>query len=460
MKKKFAVIFLVLLLTLSVLPLAGAAAEGNQKVLDARDSVVRLYTGSSYVGEEYIGSGICIGKEGEPIEYVVSNRHVILDSDGNICDMICVVLDSLQNFESVIPATVSYFDVSVDFCILKLETPITSRVPITMLSAETVEPTQNVYALGFPAVADDLNDIGYMLPSRVDDVTVTTGTVTKNHASSDGADFIQIDATINGGNSGGPLVTEEGYCVGINSFTATRGQTTNGAIYIDYVFEALEGLEVEYQLADENAPAQNDTPASSDTPAQPNAPIEPNAPVQETEPAISNTLLFVLIGAAALVVIIVVVVIIAGSNKKKNTQQPVQAFSGAANAPAAQAFPRPATQPAVSPSSRTMPLMQGTAYSLTGTAFPNSVFPIKESIVIGRNAESCNIVYAEGTPGISSVHCRVALINGNITLFDLDSSYGTFLENGVKLETNRPYPLKEGQSFYLATRENMFTVAK
>ena len=468
MKKKITVVFLALLLMLSMLPIVGASAEGNQKVLDARSSVVRMYTGSSYVGEEYIGSAICIGKEGEPIEYVVSNRHVILDSDGNICDMIYVVLDSLQNFESVIPATVSYFDVSVDFCILKLETPITSRVPITMLSAETVEPTQRVYALGFPAVADDLNDIGYMLPSRIDDVTVTTGTVTKNHASSDGADFIQIDATINGGNSGGPLVTEEGYCVGINSFTATRGQTTNGAIYIDYVFEALEGLEVEYLLAGENASEQPDAPVVSNPPTQPNAPMQPNAPTIETVPGTSNMLLYVLIGVAALVVVVVVVLIIAGSKKKR--AQPVQAFPGAASAPA-QSFPRPAnapaqpfpqqhTQPVVSPSAKTMPLVQNTEYSLTGIAFPNSVFAIKESIVIGRNAESCNIVYAEGTPGISSIHCRVALINGSITLFDLNSSYGTFLENGEKLEANRPYALKEGESFYLATRENMFTVVK
>ncbi len=443
MKKKFAALFLALLLTFSMLPLAGANAEGNQDVLNARDSVVRVYTGSSYVGEEYIGSGICVGKEGEPIEYIVSNRHVILDSDGNICDSIYVVLDSLQNFESVIPATVSYFDVSVDFCILKVETPITSRVPITMLSAETVEPTQSVYALGFPAVADDLNDIGFVLPSRVDDVTVTTGTVTKNHASSEGADFIQIDATINGGNSGGPLVTEEGYCVGINSFTATRGQTTNGAIYIDYVFDALEGLEVEYLLADENTP---NVPVASANPA------EPNAPAVRVEPVRSNMLLYVLIGVAALVVLVVAALIITG--RKKRTQQPVQAFPGAAGAPAAQPFPQPAAQL----SSRTVPLI--TAYSLVGTAFSGSVFPIKESAVIGRNMESCNIVYAEGTPGISSVHCRVALINGNLTLFDLDSSYGTFLENGTKLEANRPYPLQEGESFYLATRENTFTVVK
>lgn len=441
MKRKFTALLLVLMLTLTLLPLFGASAAGNQQVLDARKSVVRIYTGSSYVGEEYIGSGICVGTTGNPIEYVVTNRHVILDSDGNMCDMIYVVLDSLQNFESVIPATVSYFDVSIDFCILKVETPITSREPITMLSAETVEPTQSVFALGFPGVADDLNDIGYVLPSRIDDVTVTTGTVTKNHASSDGADFIQIDATINGGNSGGALVTEAGYCVGINSFTATRGQTTNGAIYIDYVFSALDGLEADYMLADEKAPSS------------PVVPSEP--PGSEPQQGLnSRTLLYLLIGAVALAVIVVVVILVVSSGKKKRTAQPAQAAS-APVVPAA-----PAAQPVSHTVAVNTPSSQGAAFSLVGASFAGSVFPVKESVVIGRNAASCNIVYPEGTPGVSSVHCRVALVGGVLNLYDLKSSYGTFLESGVKLEPNRAYPLHEGDSFYLAKRENTFTVVR
>ena len=437
MKRKFAATILALMLVLTLVPITGALAEGNQKVLDARKSVVRVYTESSYMGEAYIGSGICLGKTGNDVEYIATNRHVVLDSDGNMCDVIYIVLDSFQNFESVIPASVVYFDVSVDYCILKVETPITSRVPITMLSSETVEPTQKVYALGFPGTADDLNDIGGVLPSRVDDVTVTSGTVTKNHASSDGADFIQIDVAVNGGNSGGPLVTEEGYCVGINSFGAVRGEATNGAIYIDYVFNALEGLEVEYMLAGDEAPAQPDTSA------MPTAPVEPEK---------DNTLLYVIIGAAALVVIVVVVVIAASSGKKKAHQpQPVQAAASA--------------QP-VQPVQRTVAVNapqanpQGAAFSLVGTAFSGRVFAVKESVVIGRNSDSCNIEYPEGTPGISSVHCRVALVNGALNLYDLNSSYGTYLENGVKLEPNRPYPLHEGDSFYLAKRENTFTVVR
>lgn len=38
---------------------------------------------------------------------------------------------------------------------------------------------------------------------------------------------------------------------------------------------------------------------------------------------------------------------------------------------------------------------------------------------------------------------------------DLDSSYGTFLEDGTKLEPRKPYQLKPGDRFYLAERENM-----
>ena len=444
MKRKFAATILALMLVLTLVPVTGAFAEGNQKVLDARNSVVRVYTESSYMGEAYIGSGICLGTTGNDIEYIATNRHVVLDSDGNMCDVIYIVLDSFQNFESVIPASVVYFDVSVDYCILKVETPITSRVPITMLSSETVEPTQKVYALGFPGTADDLNDIGGVLPSRIDDVTVTSGTVTKNHASSDGADFIQIDVAVNGGNSGGPLVTEEGYCVGINSFGAARGEATNGAIYIDYVFNALEGLEVEYMLAGDEAPTQPETSAV------PTAPVEPEK---------DNMLLYVLIGAGALVVILVVVIIAASSGKKKAPQhQPVHA--------AASAQPAQPMQPA-QPAQRTVAVnapeahpQGGAAFSLVGSAFSGSVFPVKESVVIGRNADTCNIVYPEGTPGVSSVHCRVALVNGALNLFDLNSSYGTYLENGVKLEPNRPYPLHEGDSFYLAKRENTFTVVR
>lgn len=436
MKRKFAATILALMLVLTLVPVTGALAEGNQKVLDARKSVVRVYTESSYVGEAYIGSGICVGKTGSDVEYIATNRHVVLDSDDNICDVIYIVLDSFQNFESVIPASVVYFDVSVDYCILKVETPITSRDPITMLSSETVEPTQKVYALGFPGTADDLNDLGGVLPSRVDDVTVTSGTVTKNHASSNGADFIQIDVAVNGGNSGGPLVTEEGYCVGINSFGAVRGEATNGAIYIDYVFNALEGLEVEYMLAGDEAPAQPETSAV------PAAPVEPEK---------DNTLLYVIIGAAALVV---VAVVIAVSSGKKKASQP-QSVQAAASAQSAQPLQRTVAVNANEAHAQGM-----AAFSLVGSAFSGSVFAVKESVVIGRNADTCNIVYPEGTPGISSVHCRVALVNGALTLFDLNSSYGTYLENGVKLEPNRPYPLHEGDSFYLAKRENTFTVVR
>ena len=41
---------------------------------------------------------------------------------------------------------------------------------------------------------------------------------------------------------------------------------------------------------------------------------------------------------------------------------------------------------------------------------------------------------------------------------DLGSSYGTFLENGTKMEPNKPYTILTGEAFFLASKDNGFRV--
>lgn len=79
------------------------------------------------------------------------------------------------------------------------------------------------------------------------------------------------------------------------------------------------------------------------------------------------------------------------------------------------------------------------------------------SLLIGRNAE-CGLKYPGNTPGVSGRHCKIKAENSRIILTDLQSSYGTFLENGTKLAPNVPYQLQKGDAFYLAERKNMFRV--
>lgn len=89
------------------------------------------------------------------------------------------------------------------------------------------------------------------------------------------------------------------------------------------------------------------------------------------------------------------------------------------------------------------------------------VYPIgTDRVVIGRNPAVCNIVYPPNEAGVSRAHCSV-LFNRQVNLFlieDLGSSYGTFLADSRRLSAGKVFALEAGASFYVATKNNTFTV--
>lgn len=85
------------------------------------------------------------------------------------------------------------------------------------------------------------------------------------------------------------------------------------------------------------------------------------------------------------------------------------------------------------------------------------IFPIKEGTVkIGRNTE-CAVRFPEGTKGVSRIHCAVTCTKGSLTIADLGSSAGTFLNKKGQV-TKTPMSIHVGQSFYLGEQTNMFTI--
>ena len=81
------------------------------------------------------------------------------------------------------------------------------------------------------------------------------------------------------------------------------------------------------------------------------------------------------------------------------------------------------------------------------------------AILLGRD-ESCQLSFREGTPGISRKHCALTWDDDQsvFILMDLDSTFGTYLEDGTKLVPRTPYRLQPGARFYLAGKENMILV--
>lgn len=85
---------------------------------------------------------------------------------------------------------------------------------------------------------------------------------------------------------------------------------------------------------------------------------------------------------------------------------------------------------------------------------------IYDNFSIGRDPQNSDLVLPEDTKGVSRRHCRIEIHDGLILLRDLGSSYGTFLENGLRLEAQTPYSLDSGTVFYVGSRQIAFRVTR
>jgi serine protease Do len=163
------------------------------------------------------GSGFFIDKDG----YLLTNHHVIEDADR----VEVTLIDS-----RTLRATVVGSDPETDLALLKVEEP--GEYPaIPLGDSDTLRVGEWVCAIGNPL--------------RLYDHTVTVGVVSYKgrvlwNPSFDS--YIQTDAAINFGNSGGPLLNSRGEVVGINTAVSQQGQGIGFAIPINIAKDILAQL--------------------------------------------------------------------------------------------------------------------------------------------------------------------------------------------------------------------------
>ena len=168
------------------------------------------FFGSFGGGEQQgLGSGAFVSADG----YVVTNNHVVEDADE-----LSVVLFDGRELDAEVVGTDPFSDLAV----LRVEG---DDFPfLTFGDSDALRVGQWVLAVGSP-LSEDLSN------------TVTSGIVSSLGRFSGSTDprnrptisnYIQTDAAVNPGNSGGPLVNLRGEIVGINAAIATRTGTFNG----------------------------------------------------------------------------------------------------------------------------------------------------------------------------------------------------------------------------------------
>ena len=169
--------------------------------------------------QQGLGSGFIIDADG----HILTNNHVVADADA-----IKVKLADDRELEAKVVGT----DPPTDLALLKVEAE--DLHPIELGDSAALEVGDWVLAIGNP----------FGLPR-----TVSAGIVSAKGRANVGIvdyeDFIQTDAAVNPGNSGGPLVDLEGRVIGINTAIASRTGGYDGiafAIPVDMAKTVVEQL--------------------------------------------------------------------------------------------------------------------------------------------------------------------------------------------------------------------------
>lgn len=153
------------------------------------------YKGDQQQEQIGTGSGVIISEDG----YIVTNNHVVKDASE-----IEITLNNKQSFKAKLIGT----DSKMDIALLKIDAG--EKLPYTTFAnSDSVKVGQWALAVGNP----------YNLTS-----TVTAGIISakaRNLDTSGIQSFIQTDAAVNPGNSGGALVNTRGELIGINTMISS-----------------------------------------------------------------------------------------------------------------------------------------------------------------------------------------------------------------------------------------------
>lgn len=390
---------------------------------EACKGVVRIMAINSD-GTAGTGSGFGIGTVGKETDIFVTNWHVVTNLEtGELADEVYILLDNdavthnQYNPEHMVRCRILYAaDQYPDFAILQAERKVEGRTALALLSSEKARRSQTVYALGYPGSSDNANGNKY-LAAGVEDVTVTVGTLSRftEMKISGNTWIIQHDAHINHGNSGGPLVTEEGAVIGINTYGfGDLEMEYSASIFIDYAVDKLSELGIPYEIYKKGT--------------------------------IWNIRYAAVLGG--ILILAAGVIVFIGKRNASDMPNSASHSKGAASQKRSNAAAGQKNQ-----------CDNGLCLWGVSGVYKGKRFFIRNHLRIGRDPSKNEVVYPPKTKGVSSAHCEILVRGGQVYLSDLGSSYGTFLK-GIRISANQEVPVREGDSFYLGQPQESFVIMK
>lgn len=158
-----------------------------------------------------IGSGFIFDRRG----YILTNAHVVEEAE---------VIDVILDDGSQVKGTLVGLDSATDIAVVKIDPPAAGLPVVRLGDSSRLEIGQKAIAIGNPYGLDQTISVGIISGlNRLSPGLIRLGSQL----------FIQTDAAINFGNSGGPLINSQGEAIGINTAIIPGAQNLAFALPIN-----------------------------------------------------------------------------------------------------------------------------------------------------------------------------------------------------------------------------------
>jgi putative serine protease PepD len=158
--------------------------------------------------------------EDEGTGIVLNDKGLILTNDHVVKGATSITIDASGSSKTTRSAELVGEEANEDLALIKVDPSGLGLEPLTLVSSSSAQVGDSVYAIGNPYGLEE---------------TLTRGIVSalaREISAPDGSKItgaIQTDAALNPGNSGGPLLNEEGDVIGVNSQIASDASTVDGS---------------------------------------------------------------------------------------------------------------------------------------------------------------------------------------------------------------------------------------
>ncbi len=191
---------------------------------------IYLQDSKSNLGYESAGSGFFISKDG----YIVTNEHVVADAKDGI-----IIKVYVQGYDEPFDAEVVGKDVQTDIAVIKIDGD-EDFVTAELGDSDNLQSGELAVAIG--------NPLGTFQGSIT--VGVVSGIERPMNNNGYSMNLIQTDASVNGGNSGGPLINSFGEVIGVVNAKIATAEGMGFAIPINPIKSVIESLVVNGKVID------------------------------------------------------------------------------------------------------------------------------------------------------------------------------------------------------------------